>query len=89
MSKPPPPHRRAWQKGREMMIVVPLCLNSLVLISFLQETPVTNFDDLGTLLLGGVAAAIVFAVGFTLVRFRLRDKKPQTSGFISISSEKE
>ena len=72
-----------------MMIVFPLCLNSLVLISFLQETPVTNFDDLGTLLLGGVAAAIVFAVGFTLVRFRLRDKKPQTSSFISISSDKE
>ena len=71
-----------------MMIVVPLCLNSLVLISFLQETP-TNFDDLGKLLLGGVGAAIVFAVGFTLVRFRLRDKKPQKSGFISISSQKE
>jgi hypothetical protein len=71
-----------------MMIVYPLCLNLLVLISFLQETP-PNFDDLGTLLLGGVAAAIVIAVGFTLVRFRLRDKKPQTSGFISISSDKE
>ena len=71
-----------------MMIVFPLCLNSLVLISFLQETT-TNFDDLGKLLLGGVGAAIVFAVGFTLVRFRLRDKKPQTSSFISISSDKE
>jgi len=71
-----------------MMILFALCINSLVLISFLQETP-TNFDDLGKLLLGGVAAAIVFAVGFTLVRFRLRDKKPQTSSFISISSDKE
>ena len=71
-----------------MMLVVPLCLNSLVLISLLQETP-TNFDDLGTLLLGGVAAAIVLAVGFTFVRFRLRDKKPQTSSFISISSDKK
>jgi hypothetical protein len=48
-----------------------------------------NFDDLGKLLLGGVVAAIVVAVGFTLVRFRLRDKKPPTSSFISISSEKE
>ena len=71
-----------------MMIVFPLCLNSLVLISFLQETT-TNFDDLGKLLVGGVVAAIVVAVGFTLVRFRLRDKKPQTSSFISISSDKE
>jgi len=72
-----------------MMLLVPLCLNSLVLISLLQETPPTNFDDLGKLLLGGVAAAIVFAVGFTVVRFRLRDKKPQTSSFISISSDKD
>lgn len=63
-------------------------MNALVLGVFLQETA-TNFDDLGKLLLGGVAAAIVLAVGFTLVRFRLRDKKPQTSSFISISSEKE
>ena len=82
------PRRRAWQKGREMMIIFPLCLNALVLISFLQETN-TNFDDLGKLLFGGVAGAIVFAVGFTIVRFRLRDKKPQTSSFISISSDKE
>ena len=43
----------------------------------LQEAT-TAFDDLGTLLLGGVAAAIVVAVGFTLLRFRLRDKKEDT-----------
>ena len=71
-----------------MMIIFPLCINTLALISFLQDTP-TNFDNLGTLLLAGVAAAVVFAVGFTLVRFRLRDKKPQSSGFISISSDKD
>jgi len=71
-----------------MMIIFPLCLNSLVLITLLQENT-TNFDDLGKLLLGGVAAAIVVAVGFTVVRFKLRDKKPPTSSFISISSEKE
>jgi hypothetical protein len=62
--------------------------NSLCLISFIQETQ-TDFNDLGKLLLGGVAAAIVFAVGFTFVRLRLRDKSPQTSDFISISSSHE
>jgi hypothetical protein len=60
----------------------------MLLITLLQENT-GNFDDLGKLLLGGVVAAIVVAVGFTLVRFRLRDKKPQPSSFISISSEKE
>jgi hypothetical protein len=60
----------------------------MLLITLLQENT-GNFDDLGKLLLGGVVAAIVVAVGFTLVRFRLRDKKPQTSDFISINSEKK
>ncbi|HEX3249800.1 MAG TPA: hypothetical protein VHS05_10260 [Pyrinomonadaceae bacterium] len=60
----------------------------MLLITILQENT-GNFDDLGKLLLGGVVAAIVVAVGFTLVRFRLRDKKPQTSDFISINSEKK
>jgi hypothetical protein len=69
------------------MLLFSLCLDALLLITLFQETTATTaFDDLGTLLLGGVVAAIVCAVGFTLVRFRLRDKKPQTSGFISISS---
>jgi len=58
----------------------------MVLFNLLQENT-GNFDDLGKLLLGGVAAAIVVAVGFTLVRFRLRDKKPQESRFISIKNE--
>lgn len=60
----------------------------MVLMVLLQENA-SHFDDLGKLLLGGVVAAIVVAVGFTLVRFRLRDKKPQTSEFISINSEKQ
>lgn len=71
-----------------MMIFFPLCSNSLALINLLQEDT-GAFDDLGKLLVGGVAAAIVVAVGFTLVRFRLRDKKPPTSSFISISSDKD
>lgn len=51
----------------------------------LQETT-GAFDDLGKLLLGGVVAAIVLAIGFTLIRMRMRDKKPQTSNFISINT---
>jgi hypothetical protein len=64
-------------------------LIALALLNLLQETSAettTAFNDLGKLLLGGMVAAIVLAVGFTLVRFRMQDKKPQTSNFISISS---
>ena len=75
MSKNHSPSKQTWE-------------DVMALIILLQENA-GNFDDLGKLLLGGVAAAIVVAVGFTLVRFRLRDKKPQTSSFISISSEKD
>ena len=75
MSKDHSPSKQTWE-------------DVMVLMILLQENA-GNFDDLGKLLLGGVAAAIVVAVGFTVVRFRLRDKKPQTSSFISISSEKD
>lgn len=71
-----------------MMIFIPLCSTSFALISLMQEQT-GAFDDLGMLLLGGVTAAVVVAVGFTLIRFRLRDKKPQTSNFISISADKD
>ena len=61
-------------------------MNFFLLLLNLQEAPTAAFDDLGKLLLGGTVAAVVLAVGFTLVRLRMRDKKPQTSSFISISS---
>jgi hypothetical protein len=35
--------------------------------------------------MGGVLAAIAVAVTFTLVRLRLRDKKPPATSFISIN----
>ena len=57
-------------------------------LTLLQESSVTtDFNDLGKLLLGGVAAAIVVAVALTLVRFKLQDKKPPSSNFISINSQ--
>ena len=59
----------------------------IALITLLQDNPVANsFDDLGKLLLGGMAAAIVVAVAFVVVRFKLQDRKPPSSNFTSISS---
>ena len=70
------------------MITFILIYNSVCLISLIQETQ-TDFNDLGKLLLGGVAAAILFAVGFTFVRLRMREKNPRPSDFISISATRE
>lgn len=59
----------------------------IAILTLLQETAVTtDFNDLGKLLLGGVAAAIVVAVTLVLVRFKLQDKRPPVSNFVSISS---
>ena len=58
----------------------------IALIILLQESATTDFSDLGTLLLGGVAAAVVVAVALVLVRFKLQEKKPPVSNFISINS---
>ena len=70
------------------MITFLLVYNSLWFISVIQETQ-TDFNDLGKLLLAGFVAAIVFALGFTFVRLRLREKSPQPSNFISISAPRE
>jgi len=59
----------------------------MLLMELLQENATSSFDDLGKLLLYGVAAAIVVAVGFTVLRFGMRDKKPPTSPFISITDK--
>ena len=64
----------------------PLWLNLLLLNLQETTTPTAAFDDMGKLLLGGTAGAVVLAIGFTLVRFRMRDRKPQRSDFLSISS---
>ena len=42
-------------------------------INLLQED---DFQDLGKWLLGGFAAAIVVAVAMTLIKLRLREKRP-------------
>ena len=61
---------------------------SLLSISLLQDDTSSDFDDLGRKLLGGFALAVVLAIVFTLIKLRLRDKKPPAQ-FISISSSRE
>ena len=70
------------------MLLLIVLLESLTVVAMIQESE-THFQDLGKLLFGGVIAAIVFAIAFTFVRLKLREKKPQTSSFISIASNGE
>jgi len=70
------------------MFTIILLEASICIFALIEETG-TDFNDLGKLMLAGFAAAVVVAVGFTFIRLRLRDKAPQTSNFISISSTQE
>jgi hypothetical protein len=58
-----------------------------LIVSESEETE--SFGDLGKLLLGGFAAAVIVALAFTYIRLRLRETRPETSGFISINSSRE
>jgi len=58
----------------------------VMVLSALEENVTTEFGDLGTLLLAGVLVAMALAIAFTLIRMRLRDKKPRAADVISISS---
>jgi hypothetical protein len=55
-------------------------------ILFVQEAQAADFDDLGTMLLGGFALAIAVALLLVFVKLRLRDKNPQKAEFLSISN---
>jgi len=57
----------------------------MLLLTLLQETA-TDFNDLGKLMLGGLAAAIVIAAAFTMIRLKLRARKPAAPSFISITA---
>jgi len=61
----------------------------LFLILFANETRATDFDDLGTMLLGGFALAVAVAVFLVFAKLRFRAKNPQKAEFLSISSDKK
>lgn len=54
-----------------------------------ESTVGEDFNDLGKLLLLGFVAAVGVALAFTFVRFRLRDKRAESSSFVSISTPRE
>jgi hypothetical protein len=70
------------------MLIFVIVYNCVLLLTVIQEMQ-TDFNDLGKLMIGGVALAVVSAVAFTFVRLRLREKNPRPSTFISISAQRE
>ncbi len=73
------------------MLPVPLFAyyQLLIVIYLIQNSAISEFNDLGTLLLGGFATAIGVALVFTFIKLRLRDKKPPTADFITIAQPED
>ena len=61
------------------------CHLALVTISLLQSES-SDFGDLGKTLLVGFVLAVAAGVTFTVVRLRMREKKPPAAQIISINS---
>jgi hypothetical protein len=70
------------------MLTFALYFPGSLAISLLQDSIGSDFSDLGSKLLGGFVAAVVVAVAYTVIKRRLRDKKPPAA-FISVTSCKE
>ncbi|MEP6818239.1 MAG: hypothetical protein ABJA18_01815 [bacterium] len=67
------------------MLTFALYSFGLLAVSLLQESIGSDFNDLGRKLLIGFVLAVVFAIAFTVIKLRLRDKNPPAA-FISITA---
>ena len=78
---------RGNERWNVMLLAVSIVLRKFTVfaICFVQEATTSDFDDLGTLLLGGFGLAIVVAIAFAFVKLRLRDRKSLQSDYISIN----
>ena len=54
-------------------------------IQFFQADDAADFQNLGKLLLVGFVVAVGAGIAFTIIRLKLREKKPRSAEFISIS----
>jgi hypothetical protein len=59
---------------------------TLMVMNFFEQSEASDFGDLGTLLLVGFVLAVGGGVAFTLIRLRLRERKPPAAQIISINS---
>ena len=67
------------------MLTFALYCAGLLAISFFQESIGSDFNDMGRKILIGFVLAVVFAIAFTIIKLRLRDKHPAAK-FISVTS---
>jgi len=74
-----------------LMVIVASLIHFLSLLEIFVSDADTlgEMNDLGTLMLGGFVLAVMTAIALTIIRLRIRDKKPESPQFISINSREE
>lgn len=60
--------------------------NTLYALIIAADCDDCGFNDLGTLLFGGVVAAILLGVAFSILLRRMKEKSSASSEFVSIMS---
>ncbi|HKR58595.1 MAG TPA: hypothetical protein VJS64_02590 [Pyrinomonadaceae bacterium] len=70
------------------MMIVATLVYAIVLAQAASsdQEALSDMNDLGMLMLGGFVLAVATAIGLTVIRLKLRDKKPEAPKFVSISS---
>lgn len=70
------------------MVIVALISYLVVLLQVAgsEQTALSEMNDLGMLMLGGFVLAVAAAIALTVIRLRIREKKPEVRQFVSISS---
>lgn len=73
------------------MVTAALVIQVMVVLGILTSDAdaLAELNDLGTLMLGGFVLAVVAAIALTIIRLRIREKKPAAPQFISINSRDE
>ena len=63
--------------------------NSIYAVIVFSDCDECGFNDLGKLLFGGLILAVVVGIAVSVLRHRAKQKGSQTSGFVSIRSDRE
>ena len=73
------------------MLIVALLANAIVWLQAASsdQEALSDMNDLGFLMLGGFVLAVATAIALTVIRLKLRDKKPQEQRFVSINSRED
>ena len=73
------------------MVIVALLIHLMVVLRIFTSDAdaLAEMNDLGTLMLGGFILALLGAIAITVIRLRIREKKPQSPQFISINSREK